>query len=101
MAEGVGKAGRIERVEACAARRLVVCVNIHCAMNGAEELVEHLVLNHGAAPGIESESGLLVELTCCFGSCDTGPNVEIDGDFFDGVTPERLDELIGPGHENR
>ncbi len=73
---------------------MAVCVNVHCSMNGADELVEHLVVAHGVAPDIESEAGLSLELTYCFGACDMGPNVEIDGEFYDGVTPEELDRLI-------
>ena len=76
---------------------LVVCDNVHCVMNGAEELIEHLVLNYGVAPGMESEDGLRVETTCCFASCDLGPNVELDGGLYDEVTPERLDALLGRG----
>jgi NADH-quinone oxidoreductase subunit E len=75
-------------------RCLTICVNVHCAIMGAEDIVEHLVLEHHAAPGVENERGLLVELTHCFAACDMGPNVEIDGTFYDGVTPERLDEIL-------
>ena len=71
-----------------------VCVNVHCSMNGADELVEHLVAHYGIAPDAPRESGLSLELTYCFGACDLGPNVEIDGEFSDGVTVERLDELL-------
>jgi NADH:ubiquinone oxidoreductase subunit E len=72
---------------------MTVCVNVHCEMNGASELVEHLVLAHGVAPDVETD-GLSLELTYCFGACDMGPNVEIDGTFYDGVTPQQLDRLI-------
>ncbi len=75
-------------------RKLTLCVNIHCAMNGADELLEHLVMEHGAAPDTESDRGLFVELVHCFGACDIGPNIELDGVAHDGMTPERLDELL-------
>jgi NADH:ubiquinone oxidoreductase subunit E len=71
-----------------------VCVNIHCAMNGAEELVERLVVDYGIAPGVTVDSGVELELTYCFGSCDTGPNLDIDGEFHVGVTADRLDDLM-------
>ena len=74
--------------------QMTVCVNVHCEMNGATDLVEHLVVAHGVAPDSESQCGLALELTYCFGACDMGPNVEIDGVFYDGVTPEQLDDLI-------
>jgi predicted ArsR family transcriptional regulator len=73
---------------------LTVCMNVHCEMNGATDLVEHLVVAHGVAPDTEPRNGLALELTYCFGACDMGPNVEIDGVFYDGVTPEQLDDLI-------
>ena len=82
------------RRHACSRKhQLTVCVNVHCEMNGANELVEHLVVAHGVAPDVETD-GLSVELTYCFGACDMGPNVEIDGAFYDGVTPQQLDQLI-------
>ncbi len=75
--------------------QMAVCVNVHCEMNGANDLVEHLVVAHGVAPDVEAaETGLSLELTYCFGACDMGPNVEIDGIFYDGVTPDQLDTLI-------
>jgi len=73
---------------------MAVCVNVHCEMNGANELVEHLVVAHGVAPDVESENGLSLELTYCFGACDIGPNIEVDGVFYDGVTTDQLDTLI-------
>ena len=72
---------------------MTVCVNVHCEMNGATDLVEHLVVAHGVAPDVDSND-ISLELTYCFGACDMGPNVEIDGTFYDGVTPEQLDRLI-------
>jgi NADH:ubiquinone oxidoreductase subunit E len=66
-------------------------------MNGAEELLEHLVLSHGAAPETLSDGGIFVELVHCFGACDIGPNIELDGIAYDGVTPEKLDELLATG----
>jgi NADH:ubiquinone oxidoreductase subunit E len=74
--------------------QMAVCVNVHCSLNGADDLVEHLVVAHGVAPDVDSERGLSLELTYCFGACDMGPNVEVDGEFYDGVTPEQIDRII-------
>jgi NADH-quinone oxidoreductase subunit E len=79
---------------ACGVRRLVICTNIHCVMNGSEELIDHLLLNYGVVPGLETETGLLVEEACCFAACELGPNVDIDGVIYDGVTPAQLDDLL-------
>jgi predicted ArsR family transcriptional regulator/(2Fe-2S) ferredoxin len=90
-----GGAAAPEAGKVCGGKhQMAVCVNVHCEMNGANELVEHLVVAHGVAPDVESDAGLSLELTYCFGACDIGPNVEIDGVFYDGVTPDKLDDLI-------
>ena len=74
--------------------RMAICVNVHCSMNGSDELVDHLVSTHGITPDVEMEEGLTVELTYCFGECDYGPNVELDGDLMEGVTIEQLDGIL-------
>ena len=74
--------------------RMAICVNVHCSMNGSDELVDHLVSTYGIAPDVEMEEGLTVELTYCFGECDYGPNVDVDGELLEGVTKEQLDEIV-------
>lgn len=32
--------------------------------------------------------------TCCLGNCDKGPNMMIDDDLHDHLTPERAIELL-------
>ena len=87
--------GAAAQHDQCARKhKMSVCVNIHCSMNGADDIVEHLVVQHGVAPDVESDSGLSLELTYCFGACDLGPNVEIDGVFYDGITADQLDRII-------
>lgn len=83
-----------ERVVCSRKHQLAVCVNVHCSMNGADELVEHLVMHHGLAPDVPVESGVALELTYCFGACDLGPNVELDGHFYDSVTTGQIDDLL-------
>ena len=77
-----------------ARHRMVVCVNVHCSMNGADEIVEHLVAAHGIVPDAAHETGVSLELTYCFGACDMGPNVEVDGVFYDEMTPEQIDAIV-------
>lgn len=73
---------------------LAVCMNVHCLMNGAEELVEHLEHRYGLFPGEENDLGIELEVTYCFGACDLGPNVELDGVVYDGVSTDELDRIV-------
>jgi NADH-quinone oxidoreductase subunit E len=68
-----------------------------CALRGAKEVYEAAHVATGIPHGGElSEDGLFsVHEEECLGACDAAPVVQIDFANHDGVTPDRMRELIG------
>jgi len=78
--------------------KLLICVNrrfgadqASCAARGSEGIAD--AIERGIA---ESGLDLPVERICCFGKCQHGPNMRLapGGEFFMGVGPERVREVL-------
>lgn len=72
-----------------------ICHNISCHLNGADELLQHIKQEHGLTPGRTSEDGLFTLTTVeCLGACGGSPVMQVAGDYYDYMTPEKFDKLI-------
>lgn len=73
-----------------------VCTNLACKLRGAEAVYEAAHEAAGVVHGQEmSDDGLVtVHEEECLGVCDLAPAVQINFANHDGVTPERMRELI-------
>jgi NADH-quinone oxidoreductase subunit E len=73
-----------------------VCTNLACKLRGAEAVFEAAHEAAGIAHGQEiSDDGLFtVHEEECLGVCDFAPAVQINVCNYDGVTPERVRELL-------
>lgn len=74
---------------------LQVCNNITCCMVGSEEILQTAQSELGIKPGEVTADGMfsLVPVQC-LGSCDTGPVVQINDDYFENMTPEKMKETV-------
>jgi len=72
-----------------------VCTNISCLLCNAEEILAHLTKKLGIKPGetTSDKRFTLLEVEC-LGSCGTSPVVQINEDYFEDLTPERLDRIL-------
>jgi NADH-quinone oxidoreductase subunit E len=72
-----------------------VCTNISCLICNAEEILAHLTKRLGINPGETSPDNryTLLEVEC-LGSCGTSPVVQINGDYFEDLTLEKLDRIL-------
>ncbi len=72
-----------------------VCRNIACWVNGSERITATLREELGIAPGERTADGRfsLAEVEC-LGSCGTAPCLEIDGRYFENLTPDKVRALI-------
>jgi len=72
-----------------------VCTNISCLLCNAELIMDHLVRRLGIRPGQTSPEMkyTLVEVEC-LGSCGTSPVVQINDDYYEDLTVEKLDKIL-------
>ena len=75
---------------------LWVCHNLSCNLCGAEEIIEHLQKQLGIAAGETTPDGLFTLLRQeCLASCDTAPVMQVNDDYEENLTLQRIDEIIG------
>ncbi|MBI3543341.1 MAG: NADH-quinone oxidoreductase subunit NuoE [Deltaproteobacteria bacterium] len=72
-----------------------VCTNISCALLGAEELMGHCEKRLGIEGGETTrDNKFTITEVECLGSCGTAPCVQINDDYHENMTPERMDKLF-------
>jgi len=75
---------------------VLVCVNVSCALRGAEEIVNHLESRLGCPSGGTTPDGEVTwEHTVeCLGACGGAPAMQVDHHFQENLTPERVDAIL-------
>jgi NADH-quinone oxidoreductase subunit E len=73
-----------------------VCTNLSCALRGAKDVYEAAHRAAGIAHGDElsDDEAITLHEEECLGACEHAPVVSVDFMYHDGVTPERMTELI-------
>jgi NADH-quinone oxidoreductase subunit E len=74
---------------------LQICRNISCSLLGAEHLIEHVSMKLGIHPGETTPDGkfTLSEVEC-LGSCGTAPVMQVNDDYHESLTEEKIDALL-------
>lgn len=72
-----------------------VCHNISCALMGADSLVEYLEKKLGIRRGETTPDKLFTLISVeCLGSCATAPMMQINHDFYENLTPPKVDQIL-------
>jgi NADH-quinone oxidoreductase E subunit len=72
-----------------------VCTNISCNLLGAEDLRDTLQEKLGIKVGQTSEDNRYeLRETECLGCCETAPVMMVDGELYENVTKDTIDELL-------
>ena len=81
-----------------------VCTNVSCQLLGGEEILDHCSKRLGIGHKGTTADGLFsLEEVECLGACCGAPAMQVNYDFYENLTPERVDRLIeelkqsGPG----
>jgi NADH-quinone oxidoreductase subunit E len=72
-----------------------VCTNIACLLRGGEELLEHCEKSLGIGHKGTTADGLFsLEEVECIGACSWAPAVQVNYDFHEDLTPEKMNEVL-------
>ena len=74
---------------------LWVCHNLSCNLCGAEEIITQLEKNLGIQAGETTPDGLFTLFRQeCLASCDTAPVMQVNDDYEEKLTPQRVDQIL-------
>lgn len=72
-----------------------VCHNISCALMGADSLIEYLEKKLEIKKGETTKDKLFTLISVeCLGSCATAPMMQINQDFYENLTPAKVDQIL-------
>jgi len=72
-----------------------VCTNIACLVRGGEELLDHCKHKLGIGHKGTTPDGMFsLEEVECIGACSWAPAIQVNYDFHENLTPEKVDEVI-------
>jgi NADH-quinone oxidoreductase subunit E len=74
---------------------LQVCTNISCLLRGGQEILEHCKKRLGIGHKQTTPDGKFsLEEVECLGACCGAPAMQVNYDYYENLTPEKLDALI-------
>lgn len=72
-----------------------VCKSLMCALVGSDTLLRWLQDRLGIKPGETTRDRLFTLSTVeCLASCGTGPMMQINDDYYERLTEEKLDQIL-------
>jgi NADH-quinone oxidoreductase subunit E len=90
------------RVRPAGKYNVQVCTNISCMLRGGYELLDHckhrLGIDH---KGVTPDGLFSLEEVECIGACCWAPAVQVNYDFHDNLTPEKMDKVLDDYAEGR
>lgn len=74
---------------------LQVCTNISCMLRGGEQILQHCSRKLGIGHKQTTTDGMFsLEEVECLGACCGAPAMQVNYDFHENLTPEKIDSLI-------
>ncbi len=72
-----------------------VCRTLPCALRGADGILHHCEKTLGIKPGETTADGAITLRTAeCLASCGTAPMMQVDRDYHENLTPEKVDTIL-------
>ncbi|MEJ2634893.1 MAG: NAD(P)H-dependent oxidoreductase subunit E [Calditrichia bacterium] len=72
-----------------------LCSTLSCALRGSRQIYEHVSQKYGIGDGEVTPDGKFSLLKVeCLGSCGTAPVVQINDDYYEDMTIEKLDKVL-------
>jgi len=74
---------------------LQVCTNVSCMVKGGEEILGHCKRRLGIGHKETTADGLFsLEEVECLGACCGAPAMQVNYDFYEDLTSEKIDALL-------
>ena len=72
-----------------------ICKTLSCKIMGEGKITEHVSKKLGIKPGETTPDGKFsLSLVECLGSCGTAPMFQINFDYHENLTPEKVDQIL-------
>lgn len=72
-----------------------VCRTLPCALRGSGKVLEHCEKKLGIHAGETTKDGAITLRTAeCLASCGSAPMMQVDKEYFENLTPEKVDEIL-------
>lgn len=72
-----------------------VCKSLMCALVGSDTVIGWIKTKLGIAPGDSTPDGLFTLSTVeCLAACGTGPMMQINDDYYERLTEEKMDRIL-------
>jgi NADH-quinone oxidoreductase E subunit len=72
-----------------------ICKTLSCKIMGEPEITNHVCSKLGIKPGETTPDGkFTVSLVECLGSCGTAPMFQIGFDYYENLTPAKIDDIL-------
>ena len=81
---------------------VMVCMTLPCALRGAAAILDAFEKEIGIQCGETSSDELFsLRKVECLGSCSTAPVAQINDDYFEELTPEKVGEIVAALKEGK
>ena len=72
-----------------------VCTNIACLLRGGEAILDHCKMKLGIGnKGTTADGMFSLEEVECIGACSWAPAAQVNYDFHENLTPEKMDRVL-------
>lgn len=72
-----------------------VCKSLMCALVGSDTVIEWIKTKLGIGPGESTADGLFsLSVVECLAACGTGPMMQINEDYYEQLTENKLDRIL-------
>ena len=72
-----------------------VCTNVSCQLQGGYQILEHVEKRLGIKNRQTTTNGIFsLEEVECMGACTGAPAMQVNYDFYENLTPEKVDSIL-------
>ncbi|WP_462075608.1 complex I 24 kDa subunit family protein [Nitrospira sp. CMX1] len=78
-----------------------VCKSLMCALVGSDTVIGWIKMKLGIAPGESTADGLFtLSAVECLAACGTGPMMQINDDYYEQLSEDKLDRILADLRSN-